>query len=86
MKNILVQIFRTKIGWFVICLLLAGTFGILSDYYNSLFFPIAMYVCLVYPFGLTLVAIAYGWIINPIRDRKESKKMAEQYKKDHEEK
>lgn len=82
MKNILTQIFRTKIGWFVICLLLAGTFMILNDHYDSGFFEIAMYVCLVYPFGLTLVGIAYAWIINPIRDRKESKKMAEQYKND----
>jgi amino acid transporter len=84
MKKILVQIFCTKIGWLVICLLLAGGFGILSDYNDSLFFPIAMYASLVYPAGLLLVMLAYAWFINPIRDKKESKRMAEQYKKEHE--
>jgi hypothetical protein len=28
--------------------------------------------------------LAYAWFINPIRDKKESKRMAEQYKKEHE--
>jgi energy-converting hydrogenase Eha subunit C len=73
--KILIQIFRTKIGWLVICLLLAGLFLILSDYYDSLFFPIAMYASLVYPVGLTLVLLTYAWIINPLRERKENKKL-----------
>lgn len=75
MKKILVQIFCTKIGWLVICILLAGIFGILSDYNDSLFFSIAMYASLVYPSVLLLVLIAYAWVINPIRERKETKKL-----------
>lgn len=84
MKKILTQIFCTKIGWLVVCLLLAGLFLILSDYYDSAFFVIAMYVSLIYPVVLTLIMIIYAWIINPMRDRRENKKIIEKFKKDHE--
>lgn len=83
-KNILVQIFCTKIGWLIVCFLLALIFGLLSNYYD--WAEIVMYICMVYPFVLALVAIAYGWIINPIRDYKNDKKIREQYKKENENK
>ncbi len=73
--KILVQIFCTKIGWFVICLLLAGLFSFLSDHYDLFIFEIAIYASLVYPVVLLLILIAYAWVINPIRERKENKKL-----------
>lgn len=83
LKQILVQIFCTKIGWLLLTLCLAVIFGVLAENFDCEWCDIVMYVCFLYPVGLTLVMIAYGWVINPIRDRKESKRMAEQYKKDN---
>lgn len=83
LKQILVQIFCTKIGWLMLTLFLAVVFGVLAENFDCEWCAVAMYVCFLYPVGLTLVMIAYGWVINPIRDRKKSKKMAEQYKKDN---
>ena len=36
---------------------------------------------LLYMFGLVLVMIAYAWVINPIREYKENKKIREEYNK-----
>ena len=78
-RHWLLQIFATKIGWLAITLLLAIVFGILGNYYD--WAAIAMYICFLYPVGLTLVMIVYAWIINPLRDYKERKKFKENLKK-----
>jgi hypothetical protein len=82
--HIFIQIFCTKIGWLFFCLLLTIIFGILANYYD--WCEIAMFICFIYPVVLTLIMIVYAFVINPLRDYKENKKIKEQYKKDHEQK
>ncbi len=80
LRHVLVQIFCTKIGWLVVCLFLAFVFGSLATAYELFWCQVAMYLSFAYPFGLTLVMIAYGWVINPIREYKENKKLRKQNK------
>jgi len=84
LRRILIQIFCTKIGWLFLTLALCVIFGILANYYD--WCETAMFISFIYPVGLTLVGIVYGCIINPIRDYKATKKIKDQYKKDHEQK
>lgn len=72
LKNIFLQIFATKIGWLAISMFLFIFFGILANYHDWAI--IAMKISLIYPLGLALVMMIYAWIVNPIRDYKESKK------------
>jgi ABC-type uncharacterized transport system permease subunit len=75
----LLQIFATKIGWLGISLLGMITFGALSNVYE--WAEIGLYISLIWPVVFTLIAIAYAWVINPIREYKENKKFKEQNKK-----
>lgn len=78
LQHWLLQIFATKIGWLAISLLSAITFGVLSNWYDWAEIP--MFISWVYPVVLTLIMIVYAWIINPIRDYKETKKLKEKNK------
>jgi len=73
LKNLLLQIFATKIGWLLLTLGSTFLFGVLSNWFDWAQLP--MFISLVYPIGLTIVMIAYAWVINPIRDWKENKKL-----------
>jgi hypothetical protein len=79
LEHWLLQIFATKIGWLAISLLSALTFGLLANIYDWAYWPAIL--SWVYPVVLTLIMIVYAWIINPIRDYKETKKLKEQNKK-----
>lgn len=79
LRQALAQIFLTKIGWLLLTLFLAIVFGVLANYID--WCEYAMYICFLYPVGLTLVMMVYGWIINPIRIYKEQKRIREQFKK-----
>lgn len=79
LEHWLLQIFATKIGWLGLSLLSALVFGILSNWYEWAELPAML--SWVWPVILTLIAIAYAWVINPIRAYKETKKMKEQNKK-----
>jgi len=81
LRYVLVQIFCTKLGWLLLTLFLSIVFGVLANYID--WCEYAMFICLSYPVGLTLVMMVYGWIINPIREWKKIKQMKEQYKKDN---
>jgi hypothetical protein len=75
--NALKWLVCTKLGWLIISFLWGGTFMIISDYTDSMWpiylaIPAALYVV-----GLFLVMMAYAWVINPIRDRKETKALQE---------
>ena len=72
-KDFFVQLFCTKLGLLLVTLLLALGFGLLSTYY--FWAEIAMYVSLIYPVALLLIMIAYAWVINPVREYKENKKL-----------
>lgn len=80
MKKVLVQIFCTKIGWLGVTLLLAFIFGLIADRTDCDWCAYVMYACFAYPVGLTIVMIVYAWIINPLRDYRENKKLREQNK------
>jgi hypothetical protein len=70
----------TKLGWLIISAIWFSVFKLID---NSIESDWAFWVSMpagLYILGLTLVMIAYGWIINPIREYKENKKFKEQNK------
>lgn len=71
--KILKQLFTTKIGWLVICLLLTFSFGIISNEFDLFWAEIMMYLSLVYPIILLIIMLVYACIINPLRERKNGK-------------
>jgi len=75
-------VYETKIGKLIASFLLAAICLFLSEIWDFMYY-VAM-AFMVYPFGLTLVMIAYAWVINPMKDWKESqkaKKMAQSSEK-----
>lgn len=70
-RQILTQIFCTKVGWLGITLLCAIVFGLLSSVID--WCEIAMYISFIYPVVLLLIMMVYAWIINPIREYKKNK-------------
>lgn len=75
-------VYETKIGKLIASLLLTGICLGLSEIWDFMYY-VAM-IFMIYPLGLTLVMIAYAWVINPMRDWKESqkaKKMAQNAEK-----
>lgn len=60
MKEKLIWLITTKLGWFIICFVLAGIFLISSDYFNIGWIEYIGYGFLVYPLLLLLVLIAYA--------------------------
>lgn len=67
-KNInFMKILKGKIFWFLV------TFG-LSSVSFMLGYPILGAIFMVYPVVLTLIGIAYGFIINPLREHKDHKR------------
>jgi len=73
--NALKWLISTKLGWLIISFLWIGTFMIINDNIES---PWPFFVAIpgfLYIIGLFLVMIAYAWVINPIRERKETKRL-----------
>jgi hypothetical protein len=63
----------TKLGKLIYSLVLAfGCFG-LANIWDFMFY--VGWVFMLYPLGLFCVMMAYAWVINPIRDWKETKKL-----------
>ena len=73
LKQILLQIFTTKIGWLGFSIFCAVLFGTLFNYYDWAYIPFLL--SWVWPVLFTLIGIAYAWVINPIRQYKETKKL-----------
>lgn len=65
-------VYETKIGKLIASFALAGICLFLSEIWDFMYY-VAM-VFMAYPIGLTLVMIAYAWVINPMKDWKESQK------------
>jgi uncharacterized transporter YbjL len=75
-------VYETKIGKLIASFLLASICLFLSEIWDFMYY-VAM-AFMAYPFGLTIVMIAYAWVINPMKDWKESqkaKKMAQSSEK-----
>ncbi len=74
-----IQLFCTKIGWVFISMICVVVFGCLSPYgilseYGADWCLYPMLAGLVYLLGISLIMIAYAWVINPINSYKERKK------------
>lgn len=79
-KKSLKWLVYTKLGWLIISVIWFAIFRIIdsnidSDWAWWVSMPAGLYIL-----GLTLVMIAYAWVINPIRLYKENKKFREQNK------
>jgi len=73
--NALKWLTHTKLGWLILSFLWVGTFMIIDDNIESGWaFWVAM-PGFAYMIGLCLIMIAYAWVINPIREYKENKKL-----------
>ena len=92
MKNILSKITTalkyvvfTHLGRLITLMLLAPLFNYLSDVAKSdttgYVFYIAFLVCVGALLLYALVFIVFAWIINPIREYRETKKIREEYNK-----
>lgn len=78
--NALKWLVSTKLGWLILSFLWVGTFMIINDNVESSWpFWVAV-PGFLYIIGLFLVMIAYAWVINPIRERKETKALQEKSK------
>ena len=72
-KKSLFWLTHTKLGWFFISFIWSAIFTAID---NNIEGNWAFWLSLpgfVYMFGLTLVAIAYAWVINPLREYRENK-------------
>lgn len=69
------QLFRTKLGWLLVSVLWVAAWMVVYENSEGEW---AFWVAspgLAYMLGLTLVMIAYAWIINPIRDYRNNRKL-----------
>ncbi len=79
-KNILNWMTHTKLGWFLISFIWLAIFtAIDSNIESNWAFWISL-PAVVYMVGLTLVMISYAWVINPIRNYRENKKLKDSLK------
>jgi len=80
MKQFLKWLVYTKLGWCVISFIWMAIFLLIDSNVDAEWpFWVAM-LGAAYLFGLTLVMIAFAWVINPIREYKENKKLREELK------
>jgi len=76
-KNAFFWATHTKLGWLLISFIWVGVFmaidnNVEGDWAFWMAIPGLLYIV-----GLTLVMIAYAWVINTIREYKENKKLKE---------
>ena len=74
-KNFFKWLTHTKLGWLLISFIWLGVFMIIDDNVEGNWAFWTAMPALAYIAGLTLVMMAYAWVINPIRDYKENKKL-----------
>ena len=76
-KNALFWMTHTKLGWLLISFGWLALFMYINDNVEGSWAFWVATPALAYIVGLTLVMIAYAWVINPIREYKENKKLRE---------
>ncbi len=75
MMNALKWLTHTKLGWFILSFIWTAIFIAIDSNVNG---DWAFYIAIpgmAYMAGLTLLMIAYAWVINPIREYKSNKKL-----------
>lgn len=80
MKDKIYWVFMTNIGRLVTSSALAAFCLFLGNYIDWMVW-VALGLFLIYPLPFTLIAMAYGLVINPIKDYKKEKKDKELLKK-----
>lgn len=80
MKKALFWITRTNIGRLISCVILSAISLFMANYYDFMVW-VALGFFLLFPVPYFLVMMVYGWIINPIRERREMKEVREAVKK-----
>lgn len=74
MTKFLKQLFLTKLGWIFISFIMSSFFLWLANlgYDWALYaaYPFFGYIAVIF-----LIMMAYAWVINPIRDRREWKRL-----------
>jgi len=80
-KDALFWLTHTKLGWLLISFAWMALFLAIDNNIESSWAFWVATPAIAYMVGLTLVMIAYAWVINPIREHKEDKKIREEYKK-----
>ena len=80
MKNALKWLVYTKLGWFILSFIWTAIFMLIDSNIESNWAFWVAVPAMAYMFGLTMVAIAYAWVINPIREYKANKKFRENNK------
>lgn len=73
-KRFLFWTTHTKLGWFLISFVWTAIFMTIDSNISGDWAYWVAIPGIVYMFGLTLVAIAYAWVINPLREYRENKK------------
>lgn len=74
-KEMLFWATHTKLGWFLISFIWMSIFLAIDNNIESGWAFWVATPAIAYMLGLTLVMIAYAWVINPLRERKEDKKL-----------
>lgn len=69
----------TKLGWLIISMIWGGIFLVIDNTQDSYWALILAAPAVLYAVGLFLVMMVYAWILNPIRDYKETKKIKDKY-------
>lgn len=83
MKNIgnaLKWLVTTKLGWLILSFVWIAIFLIIDDNIESNWAFWTALPGFAYIVGLFLVMVAYAWVINPIREYKENKKLRDENK------
>lgn len=87
MKNILKWLFLTNVGRLLLLFILTPLFYYLSETItyitiSNIFFYLSCLTLLILCI-FVLIIIIYAWIINPLRERKETKRIQEELKNKH---
>lgn len=69
----------TKLGWLIISMIWGGIFLVIDNTQDSYWALILAAPAVLYAVGLFLVMMVYAYILNPLREYKETKKIKDQY-------
>lgn len=74
-------LFTTKLGWLIISFIWTALSIVVDNNVDSYLGVYMMIPSLGYILVITLVAIAYAWVINPMKERVETRRKNEASKK-----
>lgn len=69
----------TKLGWLIISMIWGGIFLVIDNTQDSYWALILAAPAVLYAVGLFLTMMVYAYILNPLKEYKETKKIKDQY-------